>query len=59
MDPDSSMEAAAAVVDAIAMAAGGNGWLWFPSYVVMSTVRSSAHRCTCFRTGQPAAMVHR
>ena len=31
IDPESSIDAAAAVVDAIAMAAGGSGWLWFPS----------------------------
>jgi hypothetical protein len=59
IEPDSSMDAAAAVVDAIAMAAGGSGWLGFPSYVVTSTVRSSAHLWTCLRTGQPAAIVHR
>lgn len=27
IDPDRSMDAAAEVVDAMAMAAGGNGWL--------------------------------
>lgn len=31
IDPDSNMLAAAAVVDAIAVAAGGSGWLWVPS----------------------------
>lgn len=31
IDPESSMLAAAAVVDAIAIAAGGRGWLWLPS----------------------------
>lgn len=31
IEPESSMFAAADVVDAIAMAAGGSGWLWFPS----------------------------
>lgn len=31
MEPERSIEAAADVVDAIAMAAGGRGWLWFPS----------------------------
>jgi hypothetical protein len=59
IEQDSSMAAAAAVIDAIAIAAGGSGWLWFPSYVVSSTVRSSAHLWTCLRTGQPAAIVHR
>jgi hypothetical protein len=48
MEPESSMEAAADVVDAIAIAAGGSGWLWVPSYVVMRMLRSSAHRCTCW-----------
>lgn len=31
IDPERSMLAAADVVDAIAMAAGGSGWLWVPS----------------------------
>lgn len=31
MDPDSSILAAEEVVDAMAMAAGGRGWLWLPS----------------------------
>lgn len=31
MEPDSSMDAAADVVDAIAIAAGGSGWLCVPS----------------------------
>lgn len=31
IDPDNNMFAAAVVVEAIATAAGGNGWLWFPS----------------------------
>lgn len=31
IDPDKSMLAAADVVDAIAIAAGGSGWLWLPS----------------------------
>lgn len=31
MDPESSMFAAADVVDAMAIAAGGSGWLWVPS----------------------------
>lgn len=31
MEPDSSMEAAAEVVEAMATAAGGSGWLWVPS----------------------------
>lgn len=30
-EPDKSMEAAAEVVDAIAVAETGSGWLWFPS----------------------------
>lgn len=43
MEPERSIEAAAEVVDAMAMAAGGNGWLWVPSYVVISIDLSSAH----------------
>lgn len=43
MEPDSSILAAAEVVDAMAMAAGGRGWLCVPSYVVISIVLSSAH----------------
>lgn len=31
IEPDRSIEAAAVVVDAIAIAAGGSGWLWLPS----------------------------
>lgn len=31
IDPESSMLAAAEVVDAMAIAAGGSGWLWVPS----------------------------
>lgn len=31
MEPERSMFAAAEVVDAMAMAAGGSGWLWVPS----------------------------
>lgn len=31
IEPDNNILAAAEVVDAIAMAAGGSGWLWFPS----------------------------
>lgn len=31
IEPDSNIQAAADVVDAIAMAAGGSGWLWVPS----------------------------
>lgn len=50
MGPERSIETAAEVVEAIAIAAGGNGWLWLPSYVVTSIVRSSAHLCTCDRS---------
>lgn len=46
IDPDSNILAADEVVDAIAMAAGGKGWLWVPSYVVIRIVLSSAHLCT-------------
>lgn len=31
MEPESSILAAEEVVEAIAMAAGGRGWLWLPS----------------------------
>ena len=44
IDPDSNMVAAAAVVDAMAIAAGGSGWLCVPSYVVTKIVLSSAQR---------------
>lgn len=44
--PDSSIVAAAVVVEAIVMAAGGSGWLWLPSYVVIRIDLSSAQRCT-------------
>lgn len=47
IDPESSIDAAADVVDAMATAAGGSGWLCWPSYVVINIVRSSAHLCTC------------
>jgi hypothetical protein len=57
--PASSIDAAAEVVDAMAAAAGGSGWLCAPSYVVIRIDMSSAHRCTCFRTGHDGATVHR
>lgn len=44
MDPFINMLAAALVVDAMAIAAGGKGWLWLPSYVVINMLLSSAHR---------------
>lgn len=44
IDPDSNTVAAAAVVDAIGIAAGGSGWLCVPSYVVIKIDLSSAHR---------------
>ena len=46
IEPERSILAADEVVDAIAIAVGGNGWLWCPSYVVMRTLLSSAHLCT-------------
>lgn len=46
VEPDKSMAAAAEVVAAMAVADGGRGWLWFPSYVVVKIVVSSAHRWT-------------
>lgn len=45
-EPDNSMEAAAEVVEAMAVAVRGRGWLWFPSYVVIRMDMSSAHLCT-------------
>lgn len=59
VEPDKSMAAAAEVVAAMAVADGGRGWLWFPSYVVVKIVVSSAHLWTCLRTGHPTAMVQR
>ncbi len=44
IDPESNMLAAAVVVDAIAIAAGGSGWLWLNSYVVIRIDLSSAQR---------------
>lgn len=46
IDPKRSIEAAADVVDAIACAVGGRGWLCWPTYVVINTLLSSAHFCT-------------
>jgi len=57
MDPESSILAAEEVVCAIAIAAGGKGWLWFPSYVVISIVRSSAHLCTCLHINNETDLV--
>lgn len=45
-EPDKSMEAAAEVVDAMAVAEIGRGWLCVPSYVVIKIDMSSAHLCT-------------
>ena len=47
IEPERSIWAAEEVVEAMAMAAGGNGWLWLPSYVVIRIVLSSAHLWTC------------
>lgn len=46
IDPESNIVAAAVVVDAIVIAAGGSGWVWLPSYVVIRIDLSSAHRWT-------------
>ena len=46
VEPDISMEAAAEVVEAIAVAETGSGWLCVPSYVVIKMDMSSAHLCT-------------
>jgi hypothetical protein len=53
IDPDNSMDDAVVVVEAIGIAAGGSGWLWFPSYVVTTTVVSSAHLWTCHQNQTP------
>lgn len=45
-EPERSMEAAAEVVDAMAVAEGGRVWLWVPSYVVIKMDMSSTHLCT-------------
>lgn len=42
-EPDISMHAAAEVVEAIAVAESGSGWLCVPSYVVIKIDMSSAH----------------
>lgn len=42
-EPDRSMEAAADVVEAMAVADTGSGWLCVPSYVVIKIDMSSAH----------------
>lgn len=42
-EPDKSMLAAAEVVEAIAVAERGSGWLCVPSYVVINIDMSSAH----------------
>lgn len=45
---ESSMNVAAAeVVEAMAVAPMGSGWLCVPSYVVTRIDMSSRHRCTC------------
>lgn len=59
VEPDNSMEAAAEVVEAIAVAEIGSGWLCVPSYVLIKMDMSSAHLCTCFLTGQLGATVQR
>lgn len=46
IEPERSIRAADEVVEAIAAAAGGKGWLWWPSYVVIKIDWSSAHLCT-------------
>lgn len=45
-EPDMSIEAAAEVVEAMAVAEAGSGWLCAPSYVVVRIDISSAHLCT-------------
>lgn len=48
IDPERSIVAAADVLDAIPLAAGGRAWLCCPSYVVTNILLSSAHLCTFF-----------
>lgn len=45
-DPDNNIAAAAEVVEAMAVADTGSGWLCVPSYVVIKIDISSAHLCT-------------
>lgn len=45
-EPDKRIEAAAEVVEAIAVAATASGWLWVPSYVVIRIDISLEHLCT-------------
>lgn len=49
-EPDKSMTAAAEVVDAIAVADNGSGWLCVPSYVEIKTDMSCEHLCTLIYT---------
>lgn len=49
-EPDNSMEAAAEVVEAMAVAETARGWLCVPSYVVIKMDKSSAHLCTWSHT---------
>lgn len=58
-EPEVSMDAAAEVVEAIAVAEADSRWLCVPSYVVIRIDVSSAHRCTCFLTGHCGATVQR
>lgn len=45
-EPETNIEAAADVVEAMAVAEIGSGWLCVPSYVVINIDMSSAHLCT-------------
>lgn len=45
-EPETSMDAAVTVADAIVVAVGGRGWLCSPRYVVIKMERSSTHLCT-------------
>jgi hypothetical protein len=46
-EPEVSMDTAAEVVEAMAVAEAESGWLCVPSYVVIRIDMSSAHLCTC------------
>lgn len=50
--------AAAEVVDAMAVAPTGSGWLCVPSYVVTRIDMSSRHLCTCTQSNEIDQSMH-
>lgn len=50
--------AAAEVVDAMAVAPTGSGWLCVPSYVVTRIDMSSRHLCTCTQPNEIDQSMH-